>query len=601
MKAPARMSLLREFVLASMVLFAAAWADAGQVRISPGPLARAHAELEGIGNCLKCHEAGHELSAERCLSCHKPIAERIARKFGVHRAVGQDCSKCHVEHRGVGAELRRIDPLTFNHVAETGFAFEGRHVKIAATCAACHKKRSFLDVRPVCSSCHTDVHKGNLGPDCSKCHSTEVVFKETRKQFDHEPAKFKLTGAHRRVACEKCHVAGVFRGLRFDACSSCHKAPHRHELAPACTSCHVTDAWTTRTIEHGRTGFALVGAHIQVACAKCHTSGVRNPLRYDRCSACHVNLHRDSVKEDCRKCHTENSFRGAKFDHGTSTTFPLVGKHEGLECRKCHTSIAAAEVPLPRKVIDFGGVSQACVTCHKDQHKGEYGRVCDACHRPVTFKADGFTHPRSPEFFAGRHTGVTCVKCHVRPSDQAVAVRAGVPAAAVPRAKNPAMTCSTCHADVHLGQVGTACEGCHAIDAAKFAPARFAHEGTKFPLAGKHRSVECVKCHPSETGTFPAGSGTAKRLRPVSNQCGTCHKDPHMGQVEAACATCHSTSSFRLLAYSHKGLEDFFNGFHGRLPCRSCHKTETGEFPAGRGTAIRLKVGRTCASCHPYF
>ena len=174
------------------------------------------------------------------------------------------------------------------------------------------------------------------------------------------------------MACEKCHTAGVFRGLRFDTCSSCHKAPHRNELAPSCTSCHTTDTWTTRTIEHGRTGFALAGAHQQVACATCHTSGVKTALRFDTCSACHANVHRDSVKDDCRKCHTEVSFKGAKFDHAAHAKFPLAGKHEPLACRKCHTGIAADDVPLARKVIDFGGASPACVTCHKDQHKGDY-------------------------------------------------------------------------------------------------------------------------------------------------------------------------------------------------------------------------------------
>ena len=66
-------------------------------------------------------------------------------------------------------------------------------------------------------------------------------YSKTRARiFNHTRAAFQLTGAHQRVACEKCHTAGVFRGLRFDTCSSCHKAPHRNELGPSCTSCHTT-------------------------------------------------------------------------------------------------------------------------------------------------------------------------------------------------------------------------------------------------------------------------------------------------------------------------------------------------------------------------
>ena len=105
------------------------------------------------------------------------------------------------------------------------------------------------------------------------------------------------------------------------------------------------------------------------------------------------------------------------------------------------------------------------------------------------------------------------------------------------RAKMPSITCSTCHADVHLGQVGAECQRCHGVEAARFAASRFSHEGGAFPLTGKHRTADCTKCHPSETATFPAGAGTARRLSPVSRECLSCHKDPHLGQVDAACAT----------------------------------------------------------------
>jgi len=575
-----------------------AWA-APQLRISPGPLAKAHASLDGVGDCAKCHDAGHELSPEKCLSCHKPIAERMARKTGVHRDVTDNCRRCHVEHRGENADLRRIDPRTFDHAADTGFPIEHLHARLATTCAACHKTRSFLTARPSCATCHKDVHTPTLGADCARCHATDLAFKATRQRFDHDRAPFHLTGAHRQASCEKCHASGVFRGIRFDACSACHKAPHRRELAPACTACHVTDAWATRTIEHAQTGFVLVGAHTRVACARCHTAGVKVALRFGQCSACHANVHRASVKEDCRACHTEAGFTPATFDHAARTGFALAGRHAPLACRKCHAGIAEDKAPLARKVVDFSGATPACVSCHKDQHRGDYGNACDACHRPDTFKAAGFTHPRTPEFFAGRHAGVACVKCHVRPVGPGGAKPA--PAGTPLRATAPAKTCLTCHVDPHLGQLGASCDRCHAIDAPKFAPSRFAHEKTTFPLSGRHQAIACVKCHPAETRAFPSGPGTAKRLNPMPSACQACHKDPHLGQVDSPCTACHTTASFRLLAYSHRGMDDFFGGFHGRLACRSCHKTETDQFPAGRGTAIRLKVGRTCAACHPYI
>lgn len=200
--------------------------------VSPGPLSKAHAKLEGIANCQKCHEPGKGVSAAKCVTCHKPIADRIAAKKGVHRDVASSCEGCHAEHAGLDAELRPFNPKTFNHVRETGFALDGRHAPLARECARCHKTRSFLEARPACASCHEDVHKGSLGPTCSSCHTTAVPFADAKRQFDHAKAKFQLTGAHRTVECAKCHVNKTFAGLKFGACTDCHREPHRQISGP---------------------------------------------------------------------------------------------------------------------------------------------------------------------------------------------------------------------------------------------------------------------------------------------------------------------------------------------------------------------------------
>ncbi len=69
--------------------------------VSPGPLSKAHASLEGLASCEKCHERGKGVSASKCVACHRPVAERIAARRGVHRDVNGDCTSCHVEHAGV--------------------------------------------------------------------------------------------------------------------------------------------------------------------------------------------------------------------------------------------------------------------------------------------------------------------------------------------------------------------------------------------------------------------------------------------------------------------------------------------------------------------
>ncbi len=194
--------------------------------LSPGRLSKAHAKLEGLDNCQKCHEPGRKVTAEKCLACHAPIAERIAAKKGVHRDVKGDCVSCHVEHAGVDAELRPFDTKKFDHAAETGFALDGKHAPLAANCQSCHKTRSFLTLKPACASCHADKHKGRMGPDCASCHTTAVAFKEAAKTFDHSKAAFPLTGAHATVACANCHKTPDFRVAKFGACNDCHRDPH---------------------------------------------------------------------------------------------------------------------------------------------------------------------------------------------------------------------------------------------------------------------------------------------------------------------------------------------------------------------------------------
>jgi hypothetical protein len=281
------------------------------------------------------------------------------------------------------------------------------------------------------------------------------------------------------------------------------------------------------------------------------------------------------------------------------TGFALEGKHVTLTCRQCHLNLSPSGVPLPQQHVDFGGAKTACASCHMDPHKGDNGPKCQACHRTTTFDVKSFTHPRQPDFYRGQHAQVTCVGCHV-PEGRLRPTRVGGTLISFAPA-TPTMECRTCHNDVHLGQLGAACESCHDIGAARFAPAGFSHGKTHFPLAGRHALLECVSCHAEQTGQFPAGVGKAKRYAPMLSTCRTCHEDPHLGQLSETCETCHGNATFTMATFVHRGMDDFFGGFHGGLTCQSCHKQETGVFPARRGTAVRYRLERTCAACHKGF
>jgi hypothetical protein len=155
----------------------------------------------------------------RCLACHKPVAERIAKKKGVHREVTNDCVACHVEHAGRDAELRPFDPRTFDHRTETGFPLDGRHAPLR--CNQCHKTRSYLGLSSACVSCHKDPHQGRLGTDCARCHSTTLSFRDLVRSFDHAKTAFRSKAD---IALPSRNaVRGQYKGVRHASCADCHR------------------------------------------------------------------------------------------------------------------------------------------------------------------------------------------------------------------------------------------------------------------------------------------------------------------------------------------------------------------------------------------
>ena len=52
-------------------------------QLSPGDLANAHKNLEGLENCTKCHEIGKKVLPEKCLKgLSVNLVERQPEKFG---------------------------------------------------------------------------------------------------------------------------------------------------------------------------------------------------------------------------------------------------------------------------------------------------------------------------------------------------------------------------------------------------------------------------------------------------------------------------------------------------------------------------------------
>jgi hypothetical protein len=393
-------------------------------------------------------------------------------------------------------------------------------------------------------------------------------------------------------------------------------------------------------VDHARTSFPLKGLHAAVQCAKCHARpAMQVKLQAATCAACHADPHRGTFKQDCASCHNESGFMKGAFDHST-TTFPLIDRHAGLTCISCHKAPvgSAAAVAAARGVVpisgrgrpasarglppvaatpaDFRGLRTACVSCHSDVHQGELGTRCESCHSARTFAVSPFTHANQRAFFAGGHAALSCARCHVPGATvttptASIAPGKPVPIAA-PRMAHVGLTstsdaCVSCHEDVHAGQLGTACETCHAVNVPKFTVAAFAHEKTKFPLTGRHAPLQCAECHKVETGAYPGGTATARHFTGLGTECASCHQDRHAGQLTQGCQTCHTTDTFAVSQYRHvraRALSAFFTGRHVTPKCSACHKpirTTPVAAAVKAGPAVvqaNYRVGTTCTDCH---
>lgn len=133
--------LVRRSIVAAL-LIGALFCSKSLAQISPGPLSRSHANLEGAINCTKCHQPGSRANLI-CLECHTEIGARVAAGRGYHARVvdrnsgSKQCGTCHSEHNGIEFNLIRWDPSQsqFDH-SKTGWPLDGKHSGIS--CNKCH-------------------------------------------------------------------------------------------------------------------------------------------------------------------------------------------------------------------------------------------------------------------------------------------------------------------------------------------------------------------------------------------------------------------------------------------------------------------------------
>jgi hypothetical protein len=563
-------------------------------QISPGPLAAAHRQLEGAGNCGQCHALRKGSVSQMCVNCHREIGWLMARGRGFHArrdaATTKECASCHPDHAGRDFALVSWPDgaaARFDH-REAGWALELSHREVK--CERCHapeyrtgpaatlsRRRAstgWIGLETSCVSCHRtdDAHKGALRQDCGTCHDAGDWKRAVR--FNHDSTSYALTGEHQKVSCNACHssarlpvkrdAAGeripIYAPVPFQQCSSCHRDPHQGRMSSGCGECHTTsgfDRVSKRDFNHALTRYALKGRHVSTPCAGCHGANLAQPRpAFGTCATCHADPHggeatlRGAVA-DCAACHRVEGFSPAAYtarDHA-SAPYPLEGRHLVVSCAGCHRMDSSANAAPRRLRVPSG----RCEDCHSDAHAGQLSArtstSCASCHvvagwTPSVFAAT--QHARLSLPLEGRHAEVACNACHA-------ATRRGLPAPRDPStlgsagvALRPEAACGSCHVDPHGRPLSTAkglppaCQDCH--DARQWGPSTVdanRHATFSFALEGAHRAVACSACHAELRGQrrgmstlLLAASGV--RQLPFtprpSTTCASCHETPHGAQ-----------------------------------------------------------------------
>jgi len=438
----------------------AAFAPAATLaQISPGKLSQAHADLEGMRKCLKCHDLGEGPSDNKCMECHGEIAWSLGRNRGFHRGVAGDgkkeCYECHSEHAGRDFQLVHWPGgvNSFDH-SNAGYELAGKHAGLK--CRDCHKSgliqedlsrfgdhvkadRTYLGLGTACLDCHSDPHRGQLQGDCTGCHTNDGW--KPVPGFDHARTAFVLTGRHVRLKCVKCHPTVEaknadypqsasfvrYTGLAHNNCTPCHTDVHRGRYGEQCARCHNTSDWRdipAEAFDHSRTRYPLLGLHAGLQCEKCHAPGTKkSPLSHERCADCHADTHRDqfAARPDggaCESCHTVKGFAPALYtvEHHAETRFALTGAHLAQPCVACHPLATSGDGVTFRM---FAVDGSSCESCHIDPHAGQFrtarpSKDCTVCHGNDAWLPVAIDHDRDTAYrLEGQHRRVPCAGCHV--------------------------------------------------------------------------------------------------------------------------------------------------------------------------------------------
>jgi hypothetical protein len=223
--------------------------------------------------------------------------------------------------------------------------------------------------------------------------------------------------------------------------------------------------------------------------------------------------------------------------------------------------------------LAFLGLSSEVVS--QESPHGPLALPCITCHSTESWAVDlvkaRFDHAQTGFPLTGQHMAVSCRQCHVSLKFSTTPQR-----------------CSSCHEDIHRGELGLACDRCHSPQSWLVNDMPRRHAQTLFPLTGRHLAVSCEECHVQQQKHQYTG---------LSIACYSCHKKDYVATVTpphaatgigTECANCHSPQAISWGGnFNHEQTGFFLLGAHVQLGCNACH------------TANRFGgTPRDCYGCH---
>ncbi len=322
-------------------------------------------------------------------------------------------------------------------------------------------------------------------------------------------------------------------------------------------------------------------------CFRCHSVGKKVDI--EKCLTCHGEIkelienahgfHYYVRYKNCTECHREHfgrNFKIVKFDkdsfNHSNTGFPLLGIHAKLQCSECHNLKFILNEKFKSKET-YLGLNSKCISCHKDEHRGQLNQDCTVCHsfNDWTDARAKFDHNKSRFKLEGAHKNVDCYSCHKKRYDATSRSNYIV-------FKNIEFSsCSSCHIDFHKGKFGK-CESCHSTSGWRFIKVKFNHNLTEYKLEGKHENLNCNKCH-NRVKSVKTENDYMLNFKIKYELCTDCHEDYHKGAFSGRkdndCKFCHSVYGFIPVFFTierhNRETRFILAEAHSTLPCSDCH------------------------------